>query len=105
MLHVRDAVHHHFDRNRHLLLYLFGGAPRPLSNDLDIVVGYVRVRINGQLVKRDHSPDHQEDGTRQNKEPVIEGEIDKRTDHVALLVRRILEEQHIFNHLVARLDT
>jgi hypothetical protein len=24
---------------------------------------------------------------------------------VALLVRRILEEQHIFNHLVARLDT
>ena len=46
-----NAGHLHFDRHGDLLLDLFGGAPRPLGNDLDVVVGYVGVGLHRQVMK------------------------------------------------------
>ena len=53
MLQVRHAVHHDLKRNGDLLLHLFGGAARPLGDDLDVVVGHVGIRFDGQAVERD----------------------------------------------------
>ena len=41
-----------------------------------VVVGDVRIRFHGQIVKRDYAPDHQQDGRGQNQETVVQGEID-----------------------------
>ena len=38
-----------FQRNSDLLLHLFGGAPRPLRDDLDVVVRDVRIGFHRQL--------------------------------------------------------
>ena len=51
MNHVRDAVHCDFERDRNLLLDLFGGDARPLRDDFDIVVGYVWICFDGELMK------------------------------------------------------
>ena len=52
MGHPGYAVHDVFQRNRHLLLDLFRGDSRPLRDDLDIVVGHVRIRFHRKLVER-----------------------------------------------------
>ncbi len=57
MLHVRNAGHLDFNGYRDLLLHLFGRAPRPLRNHLDVVVGHVRISFDRQIVKRDGAPD------------------------------------------------
>ena len=56
MLQVRDAVHHDFDRDGDLLLHFFGGAAGPLGDDLDVVVGDVRIRFDRQVVEGDARP-------------------------------------------------
>jgi len=56
---VRNAVHRDFQRNGHLLLDLFRGNSRPLRDNLHIVVGYVRIGLNGQLMERDGAPNEQ----------------------------------------------
>ena len=48
-------------RNRDLLLHFFGRAARPLRDDLDVVVGHVRIGFHRQIVKRDGAPDQQQD--------------------------------------------
>ena len=92
------------DRNGDLLLDFFGGAAGPLRDDLDVVVGYVGIRFHRQIVERDHAPDHQQDGRRQNQEAVVQGEIDERANHVDLPVRRVLKQQRIGDHAVAGPD-
>ena len=45
-----------FDRDGDLLLHFFGGAARPLRDDLDIVIGHVGIGFDGQVVERDRLP-------------------------------------------------
>jgi hypothetical protein len=78
---VRQAVHHDFDRYGDLLLDLFGGAARPLRNDLNVVVGDVRVRFDGKTLERYDAPRKQQDGERHHQQSVIEGEINQAADH------------------------
>ncbi len=51
MLHVGNARHDNFQRDRDLLLNLFGGAAGPLSDDGDVIVGNVRVGFDGEVMK------------------------------------------------------
>ncbi len=48
---VRDAVHHDFDGDGNLLFHFFSGVARPLRDDLHIVVGYVGVGLDRQIVE------------------------------------------------------
>ncbi len=57
MLQMRNAVDCNFDRNRDLLLHFFGCSPRPLGNDLYVVISYVGVGLYRQIVERDDAPD------------------------------------------------
>src|ERR1700691_4983808 len=81
MLHVRDAGHLDFNRHRDLLLHFFRSASRPLRNHLDVVVGYIGVRLDWQIMERDSAPDKQQDGNRQDHEPVVQSKINQTTDH------------------------
>ncbi len=56
MFQVRKPVHHDFDGNRDLLLHFFGRPARPLRDDLDVVVGDVGVRFDGQVAERNDAP-------------------------------------------------
>ena len=77
MRHSGDAVHDDFERYGDLLLDLFGRDSRPLRDDLDVVVGHVRIGFHGKLVKRDGAPCKQQNRDRQNKKTIIEREIDE----------------------------
>ena len=52
----RDAVHHVFKRNRHLLLDLFRRDARPLRDDFNVIVRHIGVRFDGELVERNDAP-------------------------------------------------
>ncbi len=51
MFQVRDSVDRDFDRDRYLLFYFFGGASRPLRDNLDVVAGHVGIRLHRQVAK------------------------------------------------------
>jgi hypothetical protein len=78
---VWNSVHHDFQRNRDLLLDLLRGNSRPLRDDLDVVVGNVRIRFDGQLVKRNCAPNQQQRRCGENQNPVLQRKIDKLTNH------------------------
>src|SRR5580692_893183 len=94
---VRDAVHHDFERNRDLLLDLFRRNPRPLSDDLDIVVGYIGIRLNGKVTEGNDAPSEKQQGEPQNKQAVAESKINDSTNH--LLLHGVLQCQSIRDHL------
>ena len=62
MIQMRDAVHCDFERNRDLLLHFFGGAARPLRDDLDVIVGDVGVGFHRKVVEGDRAPNQQQQG-------------------------------------------
>ena len=99
---MRDAVHHDFERNRDLLLDLLGRDPGPLRDDLDVVVGHVRIRFDRQIVERDRAPDEQQHGERQDQKPVVQRKIDKAANHFLLLLHRVLQHQGVGHHLRRR---
>src|SRR6266852_4199290 len=99
---VRDAVHRDFQRDTDLLFDLFCGDSGPLGDDVDVVVGNVRIGFHGKLVKRDRSPPKQKKGRREDQKSVVQGKIYKPANH--LLLHSVLEHQRILNHLYAGLD-
>ena len=103
MGHARDAVHRDFERNRDLLLDLFGGDSRPLGDDLNVIVGHVGIGFNGKSVKRDDSRAHQQERESQHEGAFVEGKVDYPADH--LLFHRALEDECARHHLVARLQS
>src|SRR5580692_9764170 len=115
MRQVRQSVHLDFNRNGDLLFDFFGGAPGPLGDDLDIIIGNVGIRLDGEIVKGDRSPNEQENGDRQHDEAVVQREVDDCADHrmvlgVAarfigpLLFRGILHHQCVYNDRLPGLD-
>src|SRR6202167_1954831 len=87
MHHMRDAVHHDFQWDRDLLFDLFRRNPRPLCNDLDVVVGHVGIGLNGQLPKGNDAPGEKHYGESQHEQTVVQSKINNSTNH--LLLRRI----------------
>ena len=82
MLQMRQPVHHDLNGYRDLLLDFFSCAPRPLRDDLDVIVGYVRVGFDRQIVKRDRAPNQQQDRRRQDQESVIERVVNESANHL-----------------------
>ena len=81
MFEVRQAVHHDFQRNRHLLFDLFGGAAGPLRDDVHVVVGHVRISLDGQRAEGQDAPREQHARQAQNEEPLAERKIDESLNH------------------------
>ncbi len=81
MVEMRDTVYGDFKRNRHLLLDLFGGMAWPLSDDLDVIVGDVRVRFDRKIVERNCAPDQQECGGDHNQKSIVQRKINEDPDH------------------------
>ena len=52
---VRKSAHLNFDGNADLLLDLFGGTPGPLADDRHVIVGDIRIGLDGHVVKGQHS--------------------------------------------------
>ena len=74
---VRQSVHLDFDGDRDLLLNFFGGAAGPLGDDLDVIVGDVRIGFDRQVVKGDRAPDQQQQRQSDHHETAVEREIDE----------------------------
>ena len=102
MHHVRDAVHRGFKRNRDLLLDLLGGDSRPLGDDLNVVVGHVRIGFDGKPVERNDAPDEQQDRKGEHQKAVVQGVVDEAAYH--LLLHRGLKIQGISDHLLTRAE-
>ena len=64
-----------------LLLDLFGRASRPLRDDLDVVVGDVRIGLDGKVVKRDDAPTEEQDGEAKDQPAVVQRKIDETANH------------------------
>ena len=112
---VRNAVHHDFQRNRHLLLDLFRGDSRPLRDDLNVVVRYVGIGFDGKLMEGNRAPAKEQDGRRKDKEAVFQREIYQLADHLrflaessalrlSLIVDGVLQGQRVRYDLLARLQ-
>ena len=99
---VRDAVHHDFKRNRDLLFDLLRRNPGPLSDDLDVVVGYIGISLNGKATERNDAPSEKQQGEPQDEQAVAESKINDSTNH--LLLHRVLQYQGIRNHLDSGLE-
>ena len=81
MLQVRNSIHLNLDRNRDLLFDLFRGTTGPLRNNLHPGIRHVGIGLDRQVVKRDHSPNEEQQRRTQYDEAVVEGEINDGTNH------------------------
>jgi hypothetical protein len=69
------------ERDRDLLLDLFGRNSWPLRDDLDVVVGDVGIRLDRQLVKRNRPQPEQAEAGREHERAIVEREVDGATNH------------------------
>src|SRR5260370_7498543 len=83
---VRNAIHRSLKWNGDLLLHLFRGNSRPLRDDLDVVVGYVRVGFYRKVVERDDAPNEQQNAERKHKQTIVECESNEEPNHGSFLV-------------------
>src|SRR5690348_14359083 len=83
MRQVRYPIHLNLDRNGYLLFDLFRCPTRPLRDDVDVVVGHIRISFHGQAAKRDGPPDEQKNGNCQDDEAIVQSEIDETAQHRA----------------------
>ena len=81
MIEVWNSVGHDFNGNRDLLLHLFGRMARPLSNDLNVVVGNVRIGLHGKVMKGYGSPNEKQNGRNDDDESIVQGGIDQLVNH------------------------
>ena len=51
---VRKSAHLNFDGNADLLLDFLGGTPGPLADNGHIIVGNIRIGLDGQVVEGQH---------------------------------------------------
>src|SRR5580704_150206 len=87
---MRDTVHDDFDRDRDLLFDLFRRNSGPLRDDLNIVVGYIGVRLNRQVTKSGNTPREEQQCEGYDENAVIESKINDQANHFLLLPRGAL---------------
>src|SRR3984885_5258331 len=81
MLEVRDAGHLNFGRNRYLLFDVLSRMPRPLSNDVDVVVGDIRICFDWKIVKRNDAPREEQNSPTQYEKTIIQRKVDDPPNH------------------------
>src|SRR5215471_18580624 len=104
MRHVRDAIQGNLEWNRNLLFDLFRGDSRPLGDHLDVIIRDVWIGLNWKRVKGDDARREKQQCKCHDKQAMSQGEIDNSTNHLLLLLDRVLEDQRVGNHLIAWLD-
>src|SRR5579862_6049300 len=83
MLQVRNARLLNFSRDSHLLLNVFSRMPRPLGNDVDVVVRDVRVGFNRKVVEGHDAPGKEQYRATEHKESIVQRKIDDPSNHCA----------------------
>ncbi len=83
MIQVGDAIHGDFERNRDLLFHLLRGPARPLRNHLNVVIGYVGICLDGQVVKGDSTPDEKQESDKNNQKAIVQGKVDEGPKSIA----------------------
>src|SRR5271169_5333197 len=78
---MRKSVHHDLYRNRNLLFDFFGCTARPLRDDVDIVIGNVRIGFDGKITERNDAPNEQENGDCQYQQTIVQGEVNESANH------------------------
>ena len=68
---MRKAGHLDFDRNGNELFHFFGGSARPLRDDRHVIVGDIRVGLDGQRVKGESAPNRQKNPGRHDNKFVV----------------------------------
>src|SRR5580704_14208853 len=81
MLQVRYSIHLNFNRYGDLLLHFLGRAPRPLRDDLDVIIRYVGVGFHWQIVKRNGAPKEQKYRHHHDDETVLQRVFDEFANH------------------------
>ena len=100
---LRDAVHHDLKRNRDLLLDLFRRNPRPLSDDLDVVVGYVGISLNRQPLERnDPSRQKGSDARARTRSRLVQSKINDAANHS--IAPPCFAAEGVGDHLISGLD-
>src|SRR5260370_8022639 len=99
MYNSRNTVHHDFKGNGDLLLDLFGGDSRPLRDDIDVIIGHVRIRLNRKAVERYDASGKKQEGEGQHDGPMVQGKINNAANHS--LLHSSLHVQAIRYHLIA----
>ena len=83
MRHLRNAVHGDFQGNSDLLLDLLGGDPRPLGDDFDVIVGHVRIGVDGQIVECHIASAAQQKSQDKDQKAIVQREIDNLANHLS----------------------
>jgi hypothetical protein len=86
---VRDAIHLEFERKSDEPFDFFGGMIRPLGDDFYLGRREVRIGIDGHPLKRQDSPNRDEDGQHQHEKPLTQSRLDYSMDH-SVVVNTIL---------------
>src|SRR5581483_4783078 len=81
MREVGNPGHLDFDRYCNLALDLFGTAAGPLRDDLNVIVGYVRIGLDGQVFERDNTPCREHKHATENQPAIFEREINECSNH------------------------
>ena len=64
-----------------MLFNLLSGYARPLSNDLDVVVGHVGVSLDGKLAEGDDASGKEQEGEAEHEQAVIQSKINNSANH------------------------
>src|SRR6202000_2915241 len=83
MLQVGDARHLDLGRHRNLLFDIFCRMPRPLRDDVDVVIRYIWIGLNRQVMERYDAPCEEQNCPTQNKKPIVQRKVDDPPDHCA----------------------
>jgi hypothetical protein len=81
MFEMWNAVHYDLERDRDLLLDLLRRDSRPLRDDLNVVIGDVRIGLHRQGSEGDDSPEEQQDRDRHDKKAVVQRKINGAANH------------------------
>ena len=83
VLHVRQSGHLDFSGNGNLLFDILGRMPRPLRNDVYVVIGNIGIGVDREIVKRDCPPDEEHHCNGQNEKAALERKVYEFLNHCA----------------------
>ena len=83
MLEMRDTRHLDFGRDRDLLLNVFRGMPRPLRDDVDVVVRDIGIGFDWKVVERNDAPREKQNRPAKNEKAIVQRKVDDPPNHCA----------------------
>src|SRR5690606_34095637 len=81
LFHVGQTAHRRLDGEGDEVFDLFGSEPRAVGQHLDLYVGDVRHRVDGQLFQTAHAEPDDEQPADQHQHAVVQRKVDDTMDH------------------------